>query len=182
MKRLSAFRLTLILIVLGLVAISILLGVLTYQGSGDEDELADEVEAVKLQIARLEQLHDIDGLEAELARLVAQINDTPFPEYVDDNVIFDLIRQSATITGVTVESWTPDNVSVQPIDGSASGYRVYGYEVTASGTLSNIFAFLREMEENAPYETVKLDDVKLDHGGSSDSWSIEFEMMVFAQP
>jgi len=181
-KRLSAFRLTLILIVLGLVAVSILLGVLTYQNSGDEDELDDEVKAVELQIVRLEQLHDIDALEAEFASLVSQLNDTPFPPYVDDNVIFGLVQQSSATAVVTIESWAIEGVSVQSIDGSASGYRVYHYEVTASGTLSNIFTFLGEMEENAPYETIKLDEVELTYGGDSVSWSIEFEILVFAQP
>ena len=182
MKRLSAVRLTLILIVLSLVAVSILLGVLAYQDSGDEDELADEIEAVELQIARLGQLHDIDALEAELVSLVAQLNDTPFPGYVDNNVIFGLVQQSAATANVTIKSWAIEGVSVQPIAGSASGYRVYHYEVTASGAMSDVFTFLSEMEENAPYETTKLDEVELTSSGNSDSWSIEFEILVFAQP
>jgi len=181
-KQLSAFRLTLILIVLVLVAINILLGVLAYQDNREEEKLADDVEAVELQILRLEQLHDIDALQAEYASLAAQVNDTPFPEYVDDNVMFDLVRQSATTTGVTIKSWTPGGVSVQPIDGSAIGYRVYGYEVTASGAMSDVLTFLSELEENAPYETTKLDGVELTHSGDSVSWSIEFEILVFAQP
>ena len=182
MKRLSAFRLTFILILLGLVAVSILLGVLAYQDYRDEEKLEKEWKAVELQIARLEQLHDIDALVAERNRLLVQLNDTPFPEYVDDNVMFDLVRQSAATTDVTIESWAPEGVSVQPIDGSASGYRVYRYEVTASGAMSDVFTFLSEMEENAPYETTKLDEIELTYGGGSDSWSIEFEILVFAQP
>lgn len=182
MKRLSAFRLTFILVLLVLGAVSILLGVLAYQDYRDEEKLADEVEAAELQIVRLEQLHDINVLEAEFASLVAQLNDTPFPEYVDDNVMFDLVRQSATATDVTIGSWAPEGVSVQPIDGSALGYRVYRYEVTASGALSDVFTFLSELEENAPYETTKLDEVELTSSGNSDSWSIEFEILVFAQP
>ena len=182
MKRLSTFRLTFILILLPLVALSILFGVLAYQDYRDEDSLADEVEAVELQIARLGQLHDIDTLEAELASLVAQLNDMPFPQDVDTNEIFDLVHESAATAGVTIESWAIEGVSVQPIDGSALGYRVYHYEITASGTLSDVFTFLSEMEENAPYETIRLDDVELTYDEASDSWLITFEILAFAQP
>jgi len=181
-KRLSTFRLTFILILLPLVALSILFGVMAYQDYRDEESLADEVEAVELQIARLAQLHDIDTLEAELASLVAQLNDMPFPQYVKDNVIFGLVQQSAVTAGVTIESWVIEGVTSEAIDGSALGYPVYYYEVTASGTLPDIFTFLSEMEENAPYETIRLDEVELTYDTDSDSWSITFEILAFAQP
>ena len=181
MKGLSTFRLTLILILLPLVVVSILFGVLAYQNRGDEDDLADEVDAVELQIARLVQLHDIDAMQAELASLAAQLNETPFPPYVDDNVVFVLVQRSAETANVPI-TWATGGMSLETIDGSALAYPVYYYEVTASGALSDIFCFLSEMEENAPYETLKLDDVELTYDQASDSWSIEFEMLAFAPP
>ena len=185
MKRLSAFRLTLILMVLGVVGVSILFGVLAYQSYNKEDDLADQVDEVELNIARLEQISDIGSLEAELASLTAQLNDaqiTHFPSYVDDNEMIDLIDESAATADVTIEYWATGGVSVQPIDGSASGYAVYHYRVEASGALSQIFTFLGEMEENTPYETMKLEDLGLTYSDGSDSWSIQFDILVYAQP
>jgi hypothetical protein len=106
----------------------------------------------------------------------------PFPEYVDDNEIFDLVQRSAETANVTI-SWAKGGMSTEAIiDGSESEYRVYHYDVTASGAMSDVFTFLSELEENAPYETTKLDEVELTSSGNSDSWSIEFEILVFAQP
>lgn len=179
MKGLSTFRFATILILLVLVAVSILFGVLVYQDNRDEGKLADEVDAVEMDIARLAQLSDIDALETELASLMAQLNDVPFPQDVDTNEVFGLVDESAATANVTV-SWAIKGMSTQPIiDGSDLEYRVYRYEVTASGALSNIFDFLRGMEENAPYETMRLDEVELTW---ADIWSITFTILVFAQP
>jgi len=181
-KRLSTFRLTFILILLALIAVSALFGVKAYSDYHDEDKLADEVQAAELQIARLAQLHDIDTLTAELASLEAQLGDTLFPPYVENDKVNDLVDESAATANVAIESWAINDVSTQAIDGSAHKYRVYSYEVTASGKLSDIFTFLAEIEENAPYETMKLDEVELTQDEDTGNWSMSFSILVFAQP
>ena len=186
MKDLSAFRLTLILVLVGLVAVSILLGVLAYQDYREEGDLEDDWEALELQVklerAQSEGSHDIGLLTAELASLSAQLDDTNvprFPPYVDDSEITDLI--SATKAAVTV-SWTIEGESMEPIGGGDSGYLVHRYEVEASGGLEGILGFLKELEDDDSYQTLKLDEVELVYDGGSGTWSIEFEVLVYAQP
>lgn len=186
MKELSAFRLTLILILLGLVAVGILLGVLAYQDYREEGDLEDDWKVLELDLkaerARSEGSHDIGLLEAERDRLDAQLKDTEathFPPHVDDSEITDLI--SETEAEVTV-SWSIEGESIEPIGGGDSGYLVHRYEVEASGNLESILEFLKELEDDDRYQTLKLDEVDLTYDGGSGIWSIEFEVLVYAQP
>ena len=181
-KRLSIFRLTLIVILLVLVVVTALFGIKAFQDYRAEGRMADEAASLESQIAKMSQLPSASALQAELDSLQFELDTTPFPPSVDDNVMFDLVQQAADAAGTAFEEWVINDPTSQAIDGSALNYQVYSYNVTASGALSDIFDFLSEMEQNAPYQTMILDEIELTRDAKTARWSIAFEIMVFAQP
>lgn len=182
MRRLSAFRLFFLLILGALLVGNIYFGVMYYKAYRSQGALAQEIATVEAQIAAMVQLHSINALEAELAALEEELNDAPFPKDVDTNEIFDLVERSAARAALTIDAWAVGSVTEEGVDGSAYDYQVHSYEVTASGALSDIFRFLTQVEDNAPYETARIDDVALTYESGTDSWALTFDILVYAQP
>ena len=182
MKRLSGTRAIFLLIMVALLAGTIYFGVAYYQEYRREGTVEDDIATMEQQIAAMERYHDIDALEAELVSLQEQLAEAHFPEDVDSTLLFDIIRASATTAGIEDYSFSESGMTEKGVNGSDYEYRVYAFEVTAVGTLDEIFEFLGEIEDNMPYDAVKMQDVDLVYDSDTESWEITFEIVVFAQP
>lgn len=181
MRRISSFQLILLLLVIALLAGNAYFGYSFYKAVRREAALAQDIVAVEAQIAALGQIYDIGALQAELASLEEQLDDAPFPEKVKSTDIFNVVRTSGNRANVDW-SFAEAGRSEEEIDGSVYEYRVFSYEVEASGTLTNIFNFITRIEEDAPYNTLKMDDVELTYDSKTGDWTITFDILVFAQP
>ena len=182
MKGLSGTRAIFLLIMVALLAGTIYMGIDYYQESRREGTVEDDIATMESQIAAMEHYHDIDALVAELVSLQGQLAEAHFPGDVDSTLIFDLIRASATTAGIEDYSFSESGMTEKGVNGSDYEYRVYAFEVTAVGTLDEIFEFLGEIEDNMPYDAVKMQDVELVYDSETESWEITFEIVVFAQP
>jgi len=182
MRRLTSFRLILLLLVVALLAGIIYLGVGYYRDYQRQGVLAQDIAAVDSQISALRQMYDIEALEAVLASLEQQLAEAHFPMDVEDNTIYDYVRTAAEEAGVRIDSWVEEDVTEEEVNGSYTEYRLFSYEVDVTGTLTAIFDFLSELEANAPYDTIKMDDVDLAYDSTTGDWTITFDMLVFAQP
>lgn len=181
MRRISSFQLILLLLVIALLAGNAYFGYSFYRSVQRQAALAVDIAAVETQIATLGQIYDIDALQAELAALEEQRDDAPFPEEVESTKIFNLVRTSGN--GANVEwSFTEARGTEEEIDGSVYEYRVFSYEVEATGTLSNVFNFITRIEADAPYNTLKVNNVELTYNSTTGDWTITFDILVFAQP
>ena len=181
MRRISSFQLILLLLVIALLAGNAYFGYSFYKAVQRQAALAVDIAAVEVQIAALGQVYDIDALEAELAALEVKLDDAPFPEEVESTEIFDLVRTSGNRANVAW-SFAEAGETEEEIDGSAYEYHVFSYEVSAFGTLTNIFNFITRIEADAPYNTLKMDDVELTYDSTTGDWTIAFDILVFAQP
>lgn len=181
MRRLTGTRAILLLILVALLAGNIYLGVVYYQDRDSEDALADDIAAIEAQIATWERLHDISALEAELAALEEELAAVPFPPDVKHNIIHDYVMTAAEQAEAAFDSWETDEVATEEtVNESGQEYRLFSYDATISGTLDEIFDFLGKMEANAPYDTIKLDDVELTYSSATLTWSISFTILVYA--
>ncbi|MFQ5925557.1 MAG: hypothetical protein ACE5IE_06140 [Dehalococcoidia bacterium] len=181
MRRLSSFQLIFLLLVIALLAGNAYFGYRFYQAVRMQAALAQDIAAVEVQIAALGQIYNIDALQAELAALEQQLDDSPFPKEVESTDIFNLVRTSGNRANV---DWSFAEVgeTEEEIDGSPYKYRVFSYEIEATGTLTNIFNFITRIEADAPYNTLKMDDVELTYDSTTGDWTIAFDILVFAQP
>jgi len=183
MKRLTGTRAIFLLILVVLVAVSIYFGIGYYRGHGDKDALADDIAAVEAQIAAFEQTYNIEELEATLANLQQQLAEAHFPVNVEQNIIYDYVLAAAEEAGVAFPIWVAEENAVEKtVNGTGQTYRLFSYEATVTGSLDEIFAFLAEAEANTPYDTIKLDEVKLTYDSSTHTWSMAFNILVYAQP
>ncbi len=182
MRKLSGTRLVLLLILVALVAGNIYLGIGYYQDRGSEDELADDIAAVEVQIATMERLHDIPALEAELAALEDELAEVHFPPDVEYIIIHDYVMAAADEAGVAFDNWKVEDTIETTVNGTEQEYRLFSYLATISGTLDEIFDFLAEIEANAPYDTIKLDEMELTYDSDTLTWSMSFTILVYAQP
>jgi len=101
---------------------------------------------------------------------------------VEQNIIHDYVLAAVDEAGVAFETWAEGAVIEDTVNGTGQGYRLFSYETAVSGSLDEIFDFLTEMEANAPYDTIKLDDVELKYSSTTLTWSMEFTILVYAQP
>lgn len=181
MRRISSFQLILLLLVIALLAGNAYFGYSFYRSVQRQAALAQDIAAVEAQIAALGQIYDVYALEAELASLEEQLDDAPFPEEVESTGIFNLVRTSGNRANVDW-SFAEAGETEEEIDGSAYEYRVFSYEVEATGTLTNIFNLITRIEADAPYNTLKIDDVELTYDSTTGEWAITFDILVYAQP
>ena len=183
MKRLSGTRAIFLLIMVALLAGTIYMGIDYYQENRREGTVEDDIATMEQQIADMERYHDIDALEAELVSLQEQLAEAHFPKDVDSTLILGLIIASADTAGLgSAPNFKESGMTQKGVNGSDYEYRVYAFEVTAVGTLDEIFEFLGEIEDNMPYDAVKMQDVDLVYDSDTESWEITFEIVVFAQP
>ncbi|MBA7599181.1 hypothetical protein ES703_06208 [subsurface metagenome] len=181
MKGLTGTRAIFLLIVIALVVVLIYLGVTYFQDRGREGTLEDEIAEVEVQIALMAH-GDISALQEQLASLQEQLGEVHFPEDVHSTLIFALIHNSATTAGIEDYSFSESGTTQRGVDGSDTEYQLYPFEVTAAGTLDEIFEFLGEMEDNMPYDAVIVQDVDLTYDSETEIWEITFEIVIFAQP
>lgn len=182
MRRMSSFQLILLLLVIALVAGNAYFGYSFYKAVRMQAALATEIRDVEDDIALYQQIYDIDALEAELAGLEQQRDDAPFPEDVESTQIFNLVRTSGNRANVDWSFAEVGETEEEIEGGSIYEYRVFSYEVSATGTLTNIFNFITRIEADAPYNTLKMDDVELTYDSKTGDWTIAFDILVFAQP
>lgn len=182
MRKISSFQLILLLLVIALVAGNAYFGYSFYKAVRMQAALARDIAAVDVQIAALGQIYDIDALQAELASLEEQRDDAPFPEDVASTQIFNLVRTSGNRANVDWSFAEVGETEEEIEGGSGYEYRVFSYEVEATGTLTNIFNFITRIEADAPYNTLKMDDVELTYDSTTGDWTIAFNILVFAQP
>lgn len=184
MKKLSSFQLVFLLITIGLVAGTVYFGVLYYLSYRSEGALAQEIEDVESTIASLQYIPNLDVLRGQLAALEEQLEEMPFPREVSNPEIYDYVWRAAQNAGVRLDYWSAEDEpsAVQIAGGSECEYRVHSYEVTVAGSLNQIFNFLSQMEDNAPFDTVKLEDIDLEYDSANDEWSLALIIYVYAQP
>lgn len=182
MRKLSSFQLVFLLLTIGLVAGTIYFGVLYYLSYRSEGALAQEIEDVDSTIASLQYIPDLDVLRGQLADLEEQLEEMPFPREVSG--IADYVESAAQYARVDLNRWSAEAEpsAVQITGGSEYEYRVHSYEVTVAGSLNQIFNFLSQMEDNAPFDTVKLEDIELEYDSANDEWSLALTIYVYAQP
>lgn len=180
MRKISSFQLILLLLVIALLAGNAYFGYSFYRAVQRQAALAQDIAAVEAQIAALGQIYDIDALQAELAALEEQRDDAPFPEEVESTEIFNLVRTSGNNVDWSFEEAGESEEEIE--GGSANEYRVFSYEVSAIGTLTNVFNFITRIEADAPYNTLKIDDVELTYDSTTGEWTITFDILVYAQP
>ncbi len=182
MRRPSGFQALFLLIVIALLAGNIYFGIGYYRDGSSKGALSADLAAVEAQIDAFEQTYDIEELQAYLTNLLQQLEEAPFPMDVEDNVIYDHVRTAAEEAGAHIDSWTEGDVTDEAVNGSQTEYRLFSYETTVSGTLDEIFDFLAGVEENPPYETIKMDEVELAYDSDTLIWSMTFYIQVYAQP
>ena len=184
MRKLSSFQLVFLLLTIGLVAGTIYFGVLYYLSYRSEGALAREIEDVESTISSLQYIPNLSVLRAQLAALEEQLEEMPFPKEVNNPEMWDYVRRAAQNADVDLRYWNAEDEpsQVQIAGGSASEYRVHTYDVTVAGSLTQIFNFLSQMEDNAPFDTVKLEDIDLEYDSEDDEWSLVFTIYVYAQP
>jgi hypothetical protein len=183
MKKLSGTRALLLLVLVALLAGNIYFGIGYFSDRGSKDEVADDIAAVDAQIAAFGQPYDIEELEAFLTNLLQQLADAPFPQAVEQNIIYDYVLAAVEEAGVAFDDWDAEGAVIEDtVNGTGLEYRLFPYEAAVSGNLDEIFDFLAEMEASAPYDTIKLDDVELTYDSSTLTWSMEFTILVYAQP
>jgi len=183
MKKLSGTRALLLLVLVILLGVTIYFVVDYSQDRSSKDGLADDIAAVDAQIAAFGQPYDIEELEAFITNLLQQLADAHFPQDVEQNIIYDYVLAAVDEAGVAFDDWDADAAVIEDtVNGTGQGYRLFSYEAAISGSLDEIFDFLAEMEANAPYDTIKLDDVELTYDSSTLTWSMEFTILVYAQP
>ena len=181
MKGLTGTRAIFLLIVIALVVVLIYLGVTYFQDRGREGTLEDEIAEVEVQIALMAS-GDISALQEQLASLQELLDEVPFPKNVYSTLIVALINTSRATAGVVLENFHQLGITEKGVNGSDYEYRVYAFEVTAAGTLDEIFEFLGEMEDNMLYDAVIVQDVDLSYDSETEIWEITFEIVIFAQP
>ena len=183
MRRLSASRALLLLILVALAGLNIYFGIGYYLDRGDKDAVADDIAAVEEQIRVIEQRYNIEELEVDIVNLLQQLAEAPFPQDVERNIIHDYVMTAADKAGVAFEDWDAAEAAIETtVNGTDQKYRLFVYDAVISGTLDEIFDFLAEMEANAPYETMKMDEVELSYDSATLAWSMTFTILVYAQP
>ena len=181
--RLSGTRAILLLILVALVAGTIYMGIEYYRDRDSKDALDEKIAETEADIATWERLHDISALEADLAALEEELAAVHFPVDVEYNIIHDYVMAAAEEAGVDFESWEAEEDAIEEtVNGTGQEYQLFSYDATISGTLDEVFDFLAEMEENAPYETIKLGEVELTYDSTTLTWSMAFTILVYAQP
>lgn len=181
MKRLTGFHAILLVILVALLAGNVYFAMAYNRDRSNEGILTDELAAIESQIEMYEQMYNIEALEVDLESLVQQLEEVPFTEDVEDNTVYDWVRTATEEAEVHIDSWTEEDVIDHAVNGSGYLYRLFSYEATVSGALTKIFDFLAELEENMPYETMKIDDVELTYDSETLTWSITFMVSVYAQ-
>ena len=183
MKKLSGTRGLLLLILVILLGMTIYFVIDYSNARSSKDGLADDIVAVDAQIAAFGQPYDIEELEAFITNLLQQLADAHFPQAVEQNIIYDYVLAAVEEAGVAFDDWDAEGAVIEDtVNGTGQEYRLFSYEAAVSGSLDEIFDFLAEMEANAPYDTIKLDDVELKYSSDTLTWSMEFTILVYAQP
>jgi hypothetical protein len=181
MKRITGKRALSLLIMFVLVGAIIYLGVTYFQDYRQEGTLEDEIAEKECEMAALPHFGDIGALEAELASLEDQLDDVYFPRDVDSTLIFDLIRASASTAEIEDYSFSEFSTTQTAVNGGAHEYQLHSFEVTAVGTLDELFEFIGEVEGDMPYDAVQMQDMELIYDTATEIWEITFEILVFAQ-
>ena len=182
MKKLSGTRALLLLVLIALLAGNIYFGIGYFSDRGSKNSLADDIDAVDAQIAAFGQPYDIEELEAFITNLLQQLADAHFPQEVTQNTVHNYVLAAVEEAGVAFETWTEGDVIEDTVNGTGQEYRIFSYDAEVSGSLDEIFDFLAEMEASAPYDTIKLEDMVLTYDSDTLTWSMEFTILVYAQP
>jgi len=181
-KKLAGTRGILLLILVVLLGVTIYFVIAYSNGRGSKDEVADDIAAVEAQIAAFGQPYDIEELETYITNLMQQLAEAPFPQSVTQNIIHNYVLAAVEEAGVAFETWAEEDEAEVAVNGTGQKYRLFSYEASVSGSLDEIFDFLAEMEENAPYDTIKLEEMTLEYDSTTLTWLMEFTILVYAQP
>ena len=189
MKMPSPLQIVFMVIVAALLAGGIYLAVVVVKQVRAVPGLEAQLEQVEAEIAWLQQTYDIPALEVELADLEDELEGVPFPIFEGDENpsvdVFDLIENAVEEAHVYAYTYSEGAPTAEIIGDSDIEYQAFPIGVTAEATtLPRLYTFLEEVEDNAPYETLVIDDIEIVHtvGTEPESWSISFEITVYAQP
>jgi Tfp pilus assembly protein PilO len=184
MRKLSSFQLVFLFLTIGLVAGTIYFGVLYYLSYRNQGALAQEIKNVESTISSLQYIPNLSVLRAQLSALEEQLEAMPFPREVNNPEVYDYVWRAAQNAGVRLDYWNAEDEpsQAQITGGSDYEYRVHTYDVTVAGSMTQILNFLNQMEDNAPFDTVKLEDIDLEYDSVDVEWSLVFTIYVYAQP
>ena len=188
MKRPTPFQWLLVFVAAGLVALSVYMVVLTVQHASAAADVEDQITSVEAEIIKVSGQYNVLALQAELNQLEDEMEESQFPatDDVENIQVLDLIISAEHNAGLQVESFVPDTPIVVYLNGSAIEYKAFPYDVSVSAAgVPQLYAFLDDVESNAPYQTLVIDDVELEYYPATDEepayWLMECDVIVYAR-
>ncbi|MDY6917695.1 MAG: hypothetical protein SVP26_07080 [Chloroflexota bacterium] len=188
MKRPTPFQWLLVFVAAGLVGLSVYMVVLTVQHASAAADVEDQITSVESEIIKVSGQYDVQALQAELDQLEDQMEESQFPgtDDVENIEVLDLIISAEHNATIQVESFVPDTPVVVFLNGSEIEYKAYPYDVSVSAAgIPQLYAFLDEVETNAPYQTLVIDDVQLEYYPATEEeppyWIMECDVIVYAR-
>ena len=182
-------QLVLMVVFVGLLALSVLMIILYMGAVNKTPQLEDDIAQKEAQIAAIEDQCNIDQMTAERDEYLNKIaNEAPFPappfpetSIYDDQQITDAVFKVTDDAYVLLESWSQGKEASRKIgDGT---YRADTYTLKCKiaspddwGRLITLLELLEELREDL-YDTLLLDNVKLPGGRTS----IDMQFIIVTQ-
>ena len=189
MKKLTQLQLLLLVAVVALIGLGVYFTVVIVQQVQAASDLETQMADVESDIASIENQYDLDALEAALATLEEDLDDSAFPKAddvenieVNDLVIYGL--QNAEVQG---QRFIPEGPIDVFLNNNGTVYKAFIYEVgAAADKLPALYSFLDELEVNAPYETTVIENVVIEFVVATEEepayWTISIDIIVYARP
>lgn len=189
MKKLSQLQLLLLVAAVALVGLGVYFTVVIVQQVQAASNLETQVSDVEGDIASIENQYDLEALEAELAALQSHLNAVAFPKAngVENIQINDLVIHALQDADVQGQSFLPEGPTNVFLNNNETVYEAFIYEVGATADkLPSLYAFLDELEVNAPYETLVINNVIIEFIVATEEqpayWTITLDIVVYARP
>ena len=147
---------------------------------------------MEAQISSINRQYDIDALNDTLNDLYDELEEAEFPkeDEVGTIAVLDVVEEAKDAAGVRIIYVNmPDTVSTVYLNGNENDtgteYTAFIYELAATATeLSGLYNFLDEIESNASYESLVINDVELKYVPATEQatayWGMTFEIVVYA--
>lgn len=192
MKKPSQSQFLLLIIVAALIGVGIYFVTVTVKQARAASDLETQIVDVEDQISSINNQYDINALNDTLNDLYDELEDSEFPE--EDEIgtiaVLDVVEEAKDAAGVRIIYGNmPDTVRTVYLNvnenDNGTEYTAFIYELEATATeLSGLYNFLYEIESNASYESLVINDVELQYVPATEQatayWAMTFEIVVYA--
>lgn len=188
MPKVSRGQMLLLALVVALIGLSAYCVVVVVQQVSGASELEGEIAEVEEAIAKINAQYDVEGLQAQLDSLKAELEQAEFPaeEDVEAVKVLDLVIDAEHDAGIQVDSFWPEDPTTVSLNDNGMTYTAFIHALTAmSADVAGVYEFLDAVETNSPFETLIIDNVALEFIPATEDepahWSTECDIIVYAR-